>query len=260
MKQTFYILGLVFIGVGLNVLFIEVLVIIDNPSKFSLTTNLVGMTVAGLVTLAIGVVLWLKSGQMRFGKATWFLGGVALSWMTWSVIGYASLRARDYTQTWPVSDREIAPEWLSNAKGRRLGNYRLYAPADLSNVSALLFGLKADDFPQVSIVDENADGTVDGILVVDSALRYFYFTDESGNGAFDSYEYTTGIESDSKTFRDDNMDGQYDFRLGPGRAMAVFIDARWRDVVRKDNKNYVGLEDELTRVELYPVVRIVDDE
>jgi hypothetical protein len=81
-------------------------------------------------------------------------------------------------------------------------------------------------FPGFLIEDENGDGSVDSILIADSAHRTFEFNDKNGDGVFDTYEYTTGFDPDSKSFRDDTMDGQDDFRLGPGRSMAVFIDSQ----------------------------------
>ena len=56
------------------------------------------------------------------------------------------------------------------------------------------------------------------------------------------------------------MDGQYDFRLGPGRVMTVFIDSQWRDVVFKDGKSFVELEGKVTPVEVFPAVKLMTKE
>ena len=197
-------------------------------------------------------------------KIGWFLTGFVVSWLIWSAMTYSRYRPRDYTQAWDDDLAELIPHtefhWLQNARGVRVGNYRVFTPADSSNASAQLQNLTDDGLPGIHLQDENSNGTMDSLLIVDSARRHFHFADRSGNGVFDSYEYTTGIGADSKTFRDDDMDGQYDFRLGPGRAMAVFIESKWRDVVGKETGHYVDLDGKLTRIEFYPVVRIVGDE
>ena len=79
---------------------------------------------------------------------------------------------------------------------------------------------------------------------------------------FDSHEYTTGIQLDSKTFRDDDMDGQYDSRIGPGpgREIAVAFDSQWHKVIHKGNQHYVELDGKLRPVEFYPVVKLLEDE
>ena len=91
--------------------------------------------------------------------------------MAWTISNAVVYRAKDYTKQWPTHDRESAPEWMSNAKGRRLGNYRWLAPADSSNASALieLYGPKFNGLPGFLIEDENGDGSVDSILISDSA-------------------------------------------------------------------------------------------
>jgi hypothetical protein len=186
---------------------------------------------------------------MRFGKTTWFLAGFALSWMTWSVIEHAPLRARDYTQTWPRYFREDATGWYVNARCRRVGNFSVFVPAESSRASVRVQGPKADGSPGILVEDDNADGSLDRILVVDSAYRYFRLADKNGDGVFDSQAYTTGIDAEPRTFHDEDMDGQYDLRVGPGRAAAVAIDSQWHDLILKDNRQYIDLDGTPTQVE-----------
>jgi hypothetical protein len=150
-------------------------------------------------------------------------------------------------------------DWLRNARGVTIGKYRFFTPVNSSNASAQLQSLATDGLPGISIQDENGDGRLDSVLVVDSAHHNFSFTDRNGDGVLDSYEYTTGSDPGSKTFRDDDMDGQYELRVGPGRAMAVFVESQWRDVVDKGNEHFVELKGKLTRIEVHPVLRILDD-
>ena len=261
MQRIYFIVGLLCTGFGLWISSGATIRYFFSPYEFFSTINLAGLGVVGLV-LAIGIFFWLKSGSLRSGKVAWFFAGAAISWMAWTISNAVVYRAKDYTKQWPTHDREIAPEWMSNAKGRRLGNYRWLAPADSSNASALieLYGPKFNGLPGFLIEDENGDGSVDSILISDSAHRTFEFDDKNGDGVFDTYEYTTGFDPDSKSYRDDNMDGQYDFRLGPGRVMAVFIDSQWRDVVFKDGKSFVELEGKVTPVEVFPAVKLMTKE
>ena len=256
MQRIYFLVGLLCTGLGLWILLGAMIRYFDSPDTFFSTIALAGLGVAGLV-LAIGVFCWLKSGSMRSGKVAWFFAGAALSWIVWAISNAAVYRAQDYTKEWPTHEQKIAPAWMSNAKGRQLGNYRWLAPADSSNVSALLglYGPKFNGLPGFLIEDENGDGSVDSILIADSAHRSFEFHDKNGDGAFDTYEYTTGFDPDSKSFRDDNMDGQYDFRLGPGRSMAVFIDSQWRVATFKDDKWCVELEGKMIPVEFFPAVK-----
>lgn len=106
----------------------------------------------------------------------------------------------------------------------------------------------------------NGDGTIDSILVADSVYRHFSFVEVDGDGAFDSYEFTTGMDVNSESFRDDGMDGQYDLRIGPGGAMAVSVGSRWHEVVHEDRQSYVELDGKLVPVQLFPVVRIIENE
>ena len=151
-------------------------------------------------------------------------------------------------------------KWLSNAHGRTLGNYKVFTPADSLNASAMLQSLNSSGLPGITITDEDGDGTLDSILVVDSAARTFTFDDANGDGTFDTYDYATGFDPDSKSFRDDNMDGQYDFRIGPDRTIDVFIDSKWRTATLKDEMWFVEIEGKMTPVELSPVKKITANE
>ena len=261
MQRIYFIVGLLCTGFGLWISFGATIRYFVSPYEFFSTINLAGLGVVGLV-LAIGIFFWLKSGSLRSGKVAWFFVGVVISWMAWTISNTVAYRAKDYTKKWPTHEREIAPAWMSNAKGRQLGNYRWIAPADSSNVSAQigLYGPKFNGLPGFLIEDENGDGSVDSILVVDSAARTFTFDDTNGDGTFDTYSYATGFDPDSKSFRDDNMDGQYDFRLGPDRTIAVFIDSKWRTATLKDDMWFVEIEGKMTPVELSPVKKLTTNE
>ena len=146
-------------------------------------------------------------------KVVWFLVGFVASWLTWAVVSAVRDRPRDYTQDWPESLRKIMAEedvvqWLRHSNGLRVGNYGVFTPAKSSDASALVQSRNANGLPAITILDDNADGKLDSVLVVDSAYHQFSFVDGNADGLFDSCEYTTGVDPDSMTFRDDDMDGQ----------------------------------------------------
>ncbi len=195
-------------------------------------------------------------------KITWFLIGFVLSWLTWSGVVSFRLRPRDYTQSWPAYlQEETQHHWIRNAKGQRLGNFRVFTPADASITAIHIQTLTADGLPGVSIEDDNEDGSLDSILVADSAYHHFSMTDKNADGVFDSHDYTTGIDENSISYSDNNMDGQYDTRFCVGRMLHVAIDSQWYDLIHKDKKPYVDINGKLTPVKAVEGVwRILEEE
>ena len=150
-------------------------------------------------------------------KVAWFLIGFVVScvfWLAWSAAQYVRFRPRDYTQSWsgPLTEealQEPSTQWLKNARGLNVGNYYIFTPVDATDVSAQLHSPRANGLPGVSLLDDNADGTLNKIQVTDAAYQSFFFIDKTGDGAFDSYEYMTGPAADFTTFHDYDMDGQF---------------------------------------------------
>jgi hypothetical protein len=248
MKRFLFILGVVLMGAGLLVSLGTVLMMLDDPAKFTPTTHLYCWLVAGLLPLAIGTFMWSKSGHMRTGKAMWFCVGVVLSWFVWATVSHLRLRPRDYTASWSADQRDIAPEWLKHAKGRRLGGIMVFTPSDDSLGCALIHPPKPNHFPQIMFQDEDADGTPDSLLICDRLYRSFLIEDEDADGIFDSSQYTSGVQTDSVSVTDNNMDAEPDFRLGPGPTIAVTIDGRWYDLIHTNKKQFVEMDGQLTRV------------
>jgi len=181
-------------------------------------------------------------------RITWFLIGAVVSWLIWSTIGYIRLSPRDYTQSWSANQRDVAPAWLKHAKGRRLGGIMVFTPPDESPACALIHPPKPDQFPQIVIQDQNADGTLDSLLIGDKKYQSFLIEDEDADGIFDSTQYSTGIGTNSVSISDNNMDGLPDMRLGPGRSIAVTIDGRWYDLSHTNKKQYVEIDGHPTHV------------
>ena len=62
------------------------------------------------------------------------------------------------------------------------------------------------------------------------------------DGGFVSYNYSTGFDDDSITYRDGNMDGQFDYRFGPGRRSEILVSGQWRQYVQEGDTRYVELD------------------
>jgi hypothetical protein len=182
-------------------------------------------------------------------RIIWFTIGFVVSWLAWSTIGQFRLRTRDYTQSWSDFEREIAPEWLKNAKGRRLGSIMVFTPPTGSPACALIHPPNPDHYPQVMIQDEDSDGTLDSLLIGDKLNQSFWIEDKDGDGIFDSSKFSTGIGTNSISISDNNMDGFPDFRFGPGRTMAVSIDNQWHDLIHTNKKQCIEISGVLTQVQ-----------
>ena len=179
-------------------------------------------------------------------RIIWFLFGFVAASGIWSIWGYARARPQDYTQSWPSGLREVAGEhWLKRARGVDLGTFVVYVAAESSQAAALIHP-KPLQYPQVYYVDEDANGYIDSLMAYDSSQRSINLSDEDADGSFNSFIYST----DTNSFVDVDLDGQYDHRYGPGRQHAVFIDSQWHDVMAEGQKLYVMLNGKRTELRI----------
>jgi hypothetical protein len=165
-----------------------------------------------------------------WSRLMWFALGFIASFVIWSFVNYRMYSARDYTQGIPVEIREGAPDWLKKAKGRRVGLFTIIAADGPNKASAHVFPTQTKRSPQVAFEDVNSDGQVDSLVVTDSKHRTFEFA--VADGAFQTYNYAPDLFAiDSVTFFDYDMDGRFDFRVGPGGRYALLVDSQWHDLV-----------------------------
>ena len=179
---------------------------------------------------------------------TWFIIGFVVSWLTWQVVAYIRFRPKDYTALWSAPQQEHAPKWIKKANGRRLGHFMVFTPADSEIAAAYIHPTLPSQYPGVFIQDQDADGRLDSIVVADSTYQCVALLDDSSDGVFDSFGYSTAIGKDSVCFTDCNMDGQYDMRIGPGQVIAVTIGTQWHDLINTNKKQYVEIGEGLTPV------------
>ncbi len=137
---------------------------------------------------------------------------------------------------------------MQRAYGRRLGSFLVFTPAQKGNAAAVVYPSGSKGLPGVTIEDENRDGKPDAFSVCDSKYRYIRVADKDSDGTFDAFTYKTGISDASFSLDDNNMDGIYDVRFGPGRKLSVHIDGVWHELIWKDHENYIEMDGRLTMV------------
>ncbi|HUE74124.1 MAG TPA: VCBS repeat-containing protein [Pirellulaceae bacterium] len=175
-------------------------------------------------------------------RILWFALGFFAHWTIWTVLNYRALSPRDYTQTLPEELREGQPEWMKDAKGRRVGQFTIIAASHPKQASAQVSPTLPNRNPGVGYEDTDSDGRVDLLRVSDAKFRVFEFV--VVDGSFQSYEYTPDLLApDSVSFDDYDMDGRFDYRFGPGRRSALMVDSQWHNLVSEGNyKGYVEID------------------
>jgi hypothetical protein len=189
-----------------------------------------------------------SSGSGVKSRLIWFVFGFIASWAVWSAINYGQSRPKDFTPSWPVEIRDLAPDWIKQAQGRKVGSFIVIAAADTENASAMIYPSRPNHFPNIVCHDDDTNGLIDGIFLADAAHRSISL--DVTEGRLQSYTYSTGIGVDAVSFEDADLDGNYNYRIGPGRHFSVMIDSEWHDVIDEDNKRYVELRGTRTPLNL----------
>ena len=173
----------------------------------------------------------------------WFPVGFLVAWTIWSIWNYVAHSPKDLSRHLPKTEelQNEEYEWMKNAKSRNVGEFTIIAAGDGQTASAWVFPTKRNYRPFVEYFDTDSDGRVD-ILVVGDGKSAFSF--DVANEAIQSYSYSPGNFSiDEVSYDDYDMDGRFDFRLGPGRRTALMVDAEWRElIVDGDGKGYVEVD------------------
>lgn len=189
-------------------------------------------------------------------KTVWFLLGFAVSWFLWSGIAAYRSMPKDLTQKWPERSREMARSanmsWMKSAKGGGLGNFSFWVPFRGSAAAAEIYPTEDPKYPLIWIHDEKGRGRLDGIFITDAKQRGFAFEDKDGDGAIDSFGYTTGYDRNGVSWHDANMDGVFDLRLGPYNGgkfrKEVNIGGSWHTLIITNNVQFVATKTGLKKV------------
>jgi hypothetical protein len=174
-------------------------------------------------------------------RIIWFVAGIMVSWLAWSMIAAVRTRPRDYTADWAAPMKQTLPDsisWLKHARGVELGQYSVFVPTAESNASLYVY-YRNRHFPGVIISDARTNGIPSDFLVADAQTKTVSLTDKDGDGAFDSYSISTGVRSDSLDLADNNFDGTFDMRLSPLRAPYINIADKWYALIRTNQGQYV---------------------
>jgi len=170
----------------------------------------------------------------------WFPVGFLTAWTIWTIWNYVAYSPKDYSRGLSEEVRE-ASEWLKNAKARRVGQFTIIAASDPKTASAKIYPTKPNHKPSVEYEDTDSDGDAD-LLVVSDGKRAFSFA--IADEAFQSYSFSPDAFSPNEASYDDlDMDGHFDVRWGPGRRMALMVDAEWRELIPEGGgKGYVEID------------------
>jgi hypothetical protein len=185
---------------------------------------------------------WLKSPLL------WFPVGFLVAWTIWTIWNYVAYSPKDFSRGLPEEVRE-ASEWLKNAKGRKVGQFTIIAASDPKTASAQVYPTKPNHKPSVEFGDTDSDGHADLLVVSDGKNRAFSF--QIADGAFQSFSFSPDAFSiDEFSYDDYDMDGRFDFRLGPGRRMALMVNSEWRELIAEGGgKGYVEIDGKRHRAE-----------
>ncbi|MGM0491169.1 MAG: hypothetical protein ACQESR_30955 [Planctomycetota bacterium] len=186
-------------------------------------------------------------------RIVWFLLGFVCSWICWSTIAYIRTRPRDVTHAWPEELREMAPDWMEEAKGVVVGQFALFTPADSSSANAIVYPVKSPSTGAL-FFDEDGDCQLDEITVTDAKQRTWSVSFNSNQREAGSFSFSSGFSRDSVTFMDGNVDGQYDtcYRFDeedPEPRMSVWIDSQWHNSAFHDGEWYVTIDGSEVAVE-----------
>jgi hypothetical protein len=190
-------------------------------------------------------------------RILWFLIGFIISWLLGGGIAAYRTMPVDLTRNWPQRNKEIvrdaeALSWMKSARGLGLGNYSLWVPSDKQVAAAQILPTEDPKSPVIWFHDSKRRGRFDEIVLIDAQKRTFSFDDKNGDGAIDSFSYSTGFNTNDISLYDYNMDGTYDSKFGePNRYrpnLKVNIDGTWHELIHQKGATFVQTKAGLKRV------------
>lgn len=188
---------------------------------------------------------------MRRDNLAWFVAGCTLSGIIWLLFASDWAYRPTIQQNWPEQVKKTTgvPAWTKDTTCEKIGHFIFTASSDSVPAEAIVYPDEPGIFPIVHFMDMNKDGRVEAVTVtVNSDNAYFTIEDMDEDGRWDSYSYDKGRAA-GIAITDVNMDGQYDYRFGPGEdAFAAMIDGAWREVIDRGNKQFVEIDGKLIEV------------
>lgn len=173
-----------------------------------------------------------------------FFVGFSFCLVILSIVSYMRNRPIDYTKTLSAESEQMTSgifPWLKSARGVEMGPLTMLTPYGTKKEEALIY-LKEDSFPKVIFRSSSSGDKLESIMILDSKYRAIIVNDKDGDRIFDSYQFSTNASSDSYYFSDNNLDGNYDIRQGPGLNFDVNINGQWHTLIPKDGEKYVEVD------------------
>jgi hypothetical protein len=180
----------------------------------------------------------------------WFIIGVVMSWLTWSVLSYCRSRPVNLTQKMPEAVKpfyEKDSTWVKSAIARHVGRFCLFAASD-DKASAWL-RLHDVPFPFVIVDSKGTNRLPESITLVGNKGQSISI-DITDDGGFSKYAVSTGdlFDTNAVSVVDSDMDGQYDIRIGPGRRVDVYINSQWHQRISTNGQHFVEMNGVLKQI------------
>jgi len=172
-----------------------------------------------------------------------FLAGFISCLMILSFFSYMKNRPVDFTKKLSTESEEMIVgvfPWIKLARGGEIGPLSVLIPYGTKKEEALVY-LKKGSFPKILFRSSNTGDNLESIMVLDSKNRAIIVNDNDGDRIFDSYQFSNNASVDSYYFSDNNLDGNYDTRQGPGLNFYINIDGKWHSLIRKNGKKYIEI-------------------
>lgn len=172
-----------------------------------------------------------------------FLAGFSSCLIILSFFSYMRNRPVDFTKSLSVESGQmlvgILP-WIKLAQGGEIGPLAILIPYGTKKEEALVY-LKKDSFPKILFRSSGTGEKLESIMILDSKNRAIIVNDNDGDRIFDSYQFSDDASVDSYYFSDNNLDGNYDTRQGPGLDFYINIDGQWHSLIRKNGEKYIEI-------------------
>ncbi len=105
--------------------------------------------------------------------------------------------------------------WTHSAHMERVGGYLVITPPDKKRGDAFINPIAKPHFPIIMMHDATSDGLPNLIQIWDRKMQSVTLVSRGEECVWNSLSFATGIESNSVSFVDTNMDGVFDVRLEP---------------------------------------------
>jgi hypothetical protein len=158
----------------------------------------------------------LHGGEVKT-NVLWFILGFAVSSLAFATLVHLRNRRVDFTEFVPSDARSMVAEslpWTRSAHMERFGGYLAITPYDGKIGDAFVIPIAKPHFPMIMMHDSTSNALPNSIQIVDRKMRSVTLASRTEDGVWDSLVFGTGMNSNSVSLADTNMDGVFDMRVG----------------------------------------------